>query len=162
MTRREFHLIEGDSRKFWSIELEEMAHTVQFGRIGTAGQTQRKEFTTAAEAKASYDRLIAEKLKKGYSETAGATAAKAGTAAPSPARAASASQGNRKGGTAPPPELQPAPPTVEEAPTSMPTDRSIDLDPQDWMWATWRKRPPCPGPSRHRSTSKTAWTASPG
>ena len=55
---------------------------VQFGRIGTAGQSQRKEFKTAAEAKASYDKLIAEKVKKGYAETSGTTTTMTSAAAP--------------------------------------------------------------------------------
>ena len=40
MSRREFQLVEGESRKFWAIDLDGVAHTVSFGRIGTAGQSQ--------------------------------------------------------------------------------------------------------------------------
>ena len=36
MSRREFQLVEGESQKFWAIELDGVAHTVQFGRIGTS------------------------------------------------------------------------------------------------------------------------------
>ena len=53
MSRREFQLVEGTSRKFWAIDLDGAAHVVVFGRIGTAGQTQRKEFPTEFEAEAS-------------------------------------------------------------------------------------------------------------
>ncbi len=75
MNRREFQFTEGKSQKFWTIELDGTTHTVQFGRIGTSGQTSRKEFATEAQAKASCDKLVAEKLKKGYVERAAATPA---------------------------------------------------------------------------------------
>jgi predicted DNA-binding WGR domain protein len=66
MSRQEFQLVEGSSRKFWAIERHGLRHTVQFGRIGSAGQTQTKEFATEEEAQKSYEKLIAEKVKKGY------------------------------------------------------------------------------------------------
>jgi predicted DNA-binding WGR domain protein len=77
--RREFHFTEGTSRKFWAVELRGEQMTVQFGRIGSEGQTQTKEFDTAAEARQACDKLVAEKLKKGYVEQA-APAAEAGKA----------------------------------------------------------------------------------
>src|SRR2546423_14803726 len=48
--RREYQLVEGTAKKFWAIELDGTTHTVPFGRIGTAGQTQTKEFKTPEEA----------------------------------------------------------------------------------------------------------------
>ncbi len=141
MSRREFQLIEGAIRKFWCIELDGTAHTVRFGRIGTAGQSQTKEFATTDEAKTSHDKLIAEKLKKGYSEMVGATASSAGpsdgaTAPPGPAQAEAAS----------PPEPASAPPAAEAAPAAGSAARVIELDPDDWLWATWRPRSPRPRP----------------
>jgi predicted DNA-binding WGR domain protein len=70
--RREFQLLEGSSKKFWAIQLEGKAFAVTFGRIGTAGQTQRKEFATAGEAVKAHDKLVAEKVAKGYVEVGGA------------------------------------------------------------------------------------------
>jgi predicted DNA-binding WGR domain protein len=69
--RREFQFIEGSSKKFWAIRLEGKAFEVTFGRVGTAGQTQRKEFKTAGEALKAHDKLIAEKAAKGYVEVGG-------------------------------------------------------------------------------------------
>ncbi len=66
MPRREFQLIEGTSKKFWTIELDGTTHTVQFGRIGTAGQTQTKQFKTPEEAQKAYEKLVREKVSKGY------------------------------------------------------------------------------------------------
>ena len=68
MSRREFHFQDGSSRKFWAIEVEGPRFTVQFGRLGAAGQTQTKEFADDAAARAAADKLIAEKTKKGYAE----------------------------------------------------------------------------------------------
>lgn len=60
--------------------MEGASHTVRFGRIGTGGQAQTKEFSSEAEAKKSYDKLIAEKVRMGYVEVGGATIASGGGA----------------------------------------------------------------------------------
>jgi uncharacterized protein (TIGR02996 family) len=57
------------SNTFWHIALTGASFTVTFGRVGTTGRTNRKDFTTAAAARAEHNRLVAEKLKKGYVET---------------------------------------------------------------------------------------------
>jgi predicted DNA-binding WGR domain protein len=71
MSRREFQFSDDKSNKFWIIELDGNEFTVNFGRIGTNGQTQTKEFASPEAAKKEYDKLIAEKVKKGYKETGG-------------------------------------------------------------------------------------------
>ena len=68
-TTRHFEFKGGASRKFWEIALDGNAFTVRFGRIGTAGQTQSKTFADAAKAKREAEKLIGEKLKKGYVES---------------------------------------------------------------------------------------------
>jgi len=73
MPRREFNFQEGTSNKFWMIELEGTSFTVRFGRIGTDGQAQVKEFPSEAAASAAHDKLVAEKIKKGYKEVTGST-----------------------------------------------------------------------------------------
>jgi predicted DNA-binding WGR domain protein len=65
---RHFEFIGGSSRKFWEIALSENSFTVRFGRIGTPGQSQTKSFADEAAAKREADKLIAEKVKKGYVE----------------------------------------------------------------------------------------------
>src|SRR5262249_15137221 len=59
---------DGQPHKFWTIDLQGPCFTVTFGRHGTAGQTQTKQFADAEKARAAHDKLIAEKLKKGYQE----------------------------------------------------------------------------------------------
>jgi uncharacterized protein (TIGR02996 family) len=66
---RTFEFIEGSSKKFWNIELDGNKTIVTFGRIGTKGQTKTKEHASAAAAQKEYDKLIKEKLGKGYTET---------------------------------------------------------------------------------------------
>ncbi len=61
-----YELVEGTSSKFWEIALSGRGFTVCFGRLGGEGRSQTKTFTTAAEAKAQHDGLVADKVKKGY------------------------------------------------------------------------------------------------
>jgi uncharacterized protein (TIGR02996 family) len=66
---RTFEFTDAKSQKFWNIEVTGTYYTVKFGKIGSGGQTQRKTFATAAAAQAEMDKLVNEKLKKGYVET---------------------------------------------------------------------------------------------
>jgi uncharacterized protein (TIGR02996 family) len=66
---RTFQFSDSTSHKFWNIEVKDTYYQVKFGKVGTNGQTQRKTFATAADAQAEMDKLIKEKLKKGYVET---------------------------------------------------------------------------------------------
>src|SRR5687768_3684724 len=64
MPRYEFS--EGSSNKFWDINLTDKSFTTTYGKIGSNGQTTIKTFKSSGEAKTEYDRLVAEKVKKGY------------------------------------------------------------------------------------------------
>jgi uncharacterized protein (TIGR02996 family) len=81
---------EGSSNKFWQIELSGSSFTTTFGKIGTPGTTSLKEWPDAATAKKEHDKLVAQKVKKGYAPvaTAAPKAAKAATAKAAPAKAA--------------------------------------------------------------------------
>lgn len=78
---RKFTYSDDKSYKFWNIELTGTSFAVTYGRIGTKGQKQTKKFLSAAAAQKEHDKLIKQKLAKGYRETA--TAA---PPAPSPLR----------------------------------------------------------------------------
>ena len=69
MPSKELTYNDGSSNKFWKIEITGDSHTVHFGKVGTAGQTRTKEFGSDEDALKSYDKLIAQKLKKGYTES---------------------------------------------------------------------------------------------
>ncbi len=56
------------SDKFWNIEIEGKTQTVRFGKIGTAGRETIKDFASEEECIKDSDKLIAQKLKKGYVE----------------------------------------------------------------------------------------------
>ena len=64
MPRYEF--VEGTSNKFWEINLDGSSFTTTYGKIGTGGSQTLKEFDSEEKAKKEYDKLIAEKVKKGY------------------------------------------------------------------------------------------------
>jgi uncharacterized protein (TIGR02996 family) len=80
---RTFELSEGSSDKFWTIDLQGTSFVVTWGRRGTRGQTQTKTFADAARALKEHDKLVAEKIGKGYVETTPAGAG-ARAAAPQP------------------------------------------------------------------------------
>ncbi len=65
---RRFEFVSGSSKKFWEISVSGSSFTVQFGRIGTMGQSQTKTFADKAKAEREAENLIAEKVKKGYVE----------------------------------------------------------------------------------------------
>jgi predicted DNA-binding WGR domain protein len=73
MPRYEFS--EGSSNKFWEINLSGKSFTTTYGKIGTSGQTTIKQWKSEAEAKKEYDKLVAEKTKKGYQLVSGGRAA---------------------------------------------------------------------------------------
>jgi uncharacterized protein (TIGR02996 family) len=67
---RYFELIEGSSSKFWEIVVEGTEVKTRYGKIGTAGQETVKEQGSKGDAFKEYDKLVAEKMKKGYRELA--------------------------------------------------------------------------------------------
>lgn len=77
---RRFEFSEGASNKFWEIEQDGSDLVIRWGRIGTQGQSQTKNFADAAKAASALDKLVSEKTGKGYVE-AGADAATGSPAA---------------------------------------------------------------------------------
>src|SRR5262245_7054655 len=80
-TMRTFICTEDGSNKFWNIELKGNSFTVSWGKIGTAGQSQTKTFPDETKAQKEHDKLVGEKLDKGYVETTPAKPADAMRAA---------------------------------------------------------------------------------
>ena len=66
--QRRFEFNDEKSSKFWEIAVSGSDVTVRFGRIGTTGQTQTKSFADDAAATKHADKLVAEKVEKGYVE----------------------------------------------------------------------------------------------
>jgi predicted DNA-binding WGR domain protein len=64
------HLVfeEGTSSKFWRARVDGKTLLVNYGKIGSTGQKQVKDFADAGAAAAEYDKLVREKRKKGYAD----------------------------------------------------------------------------------------------
>lgn len=73
--KRKFIYQDAKSDKFWDIEFEGTTQTVVYGKTGTAGREAVKEFATAEECTKESEKLITQKLKKGYTELAEGEAA---------------------------------------------------------------------------------------
>lgn len=65
---RRFELVDGSSSKFWEITLADTSFTARYGRIGSSGQSTTKHFDTKEKAIAAHDKLVVEKIRKGYVE----------------------------------------------------------------------------------------------
>jgi predicted DNA-binding WGR domain protein len=70
MTRR-FEFIGGGSAKFWEAVVSGCDVTVRYGRLGSDGQSLTKTFADVEAAQRHAEKLIGEKLKKGYKECVG-------------------------------------------------------------------------------------------
>ncbi len=68
--KRELIYMDAKSSKFWTIEVNGCQHTVTYGRIGSAGQSSTKTFPKDEAALKDAEKLIKEKLAKGYVDAA--------------------------------------------------------------------------------------------
>lgn len=68
--KRTFLNQEGESNKFWTIELMDNTYKVCFGKVGTKGRESIKEFTDNDSCAKEADKLINDKQRNGYKELA--------------------------------------------------------------------------------------------
>lgn len=66
--KKHLKYIDGNSDKFWQIEASDLKYTVTYGKNGTLGTSQTKTFESATECLKNAEKILAEKIKKGYSE----------------------------------------------------------------------------------------------
>jgi predicted DNA-binding WGR domain protein len=59
---------DAQSDKFWEISVQGSSYTVRYGKSGVTGTRQEKTFESAAVCRTAAEKVIAEKLKKGYTE----------------------------------------------------------------------------------------------
>ena len=73
MSQWDVHLvfIEDKSKKFWRARKDKKDLYVNWGRIGTDGQTQLKEFDSVEACEREYEKLVDSKRKKGYVDEGG-------------------------------------------------------------------------------------------
>lgn len=64
---------EGSSNKFWTVEQTGTAYTATWGKIGTRGRELTKSFASDDACQNEVEKLIREKLSKGYVEVADVT-----------------------------------------------------------------------------------------
>lgn len=144
MDRREFQLIDDASKKFWAIKLDGKSFVVHYGRIGTIGQTQEKTFATEDAAKAEYNKLIAEKAKKGYAEVAAGSTGASG-APPIPTVKPPTPKTSSKDATttvSEPVTAEVKAPPVESKPIPNNIERTVRLKDDDWNRVTWKRSKP--------------------
>jgi DNA ligase-1 len=67
--KRYFECVEGGASKFWEVSVAGGRVTTRYGRIGGAGTTTIKDYADAEQAGRAAEKLVAEKLGKGYVET---------------------------------------------------------------------------------------------
>lgn len=98
---RRFEFKEGSSNKFWEVAVSGTTLTVRFGRVGANGQEKTKKFASGALAEKEQEKLIAEKVAKGYKEVGATSPGKAPapgagkTAAPAAPRKSVAANGDK-------------------------------------------------------------------
>jgi predicted DNA-binding WGR domain protein/uncharacterized protein YwqG len=71
---RRFEFKDGSSKKFWEVTRSDNTLTVRFGRIGAKGQEKSTKFPSPELAYKEHEKLVAEKLRKGYKEVGSAGA----------------------------------------------------------------------------------------
>jgi predicted DNA-binding WGR domain protein len=64
-----YRFSEENSDKYREVEYNETKSVVFFGRIGSAGRTEEKIYSSEEECKKAVEKQIASKLKKGYKVT---------------------------------------------------------------------------------------------
>jgi predicted DNA-binding WGR domain protein len=126
---------DGKSDKFWTIVLSGTSHTVTYGRYGTGGQTQTKDFPTTEAASKSYEKLVAEKVKKGYMDD--------GVVSGNPQAATTDSESQEQTNS----PIGKSPQQKQAAEIELKIERSLNLEPSDWAQATWRGHVPLERPA---------------
>jgi predicted DNA-binding WGR domain protein len=163
MEQRSLQYTDSKSDKFWKITLEGSLHTVQYGRSGTAGQTQTKGFATEDAARKSFEKLVAEKLKKGYVEVEAPLNL---SATADSVLTVSSQVGETQLETPLPHKLpvnsqelarieiqqsldQDKKQLCELTAVELKIERSIKLSPEDYRWVTWLEHQPLPKPDSY-------------
>jgi len=67
--KKSLKYIDGNSDKFWEINVTGSEFKVTYGKNGTSGTSQTKSFATDEECLRTAEKLVNEKLKKGYSDS---------------------------------------------------------------------------------------------
>lgn len=130
METRSFQYTDAKSNKFWTITLEASNHTVSYGRIGASPKIETKTFSTKELAKQSYEKLIQQKLSKGYIEVNQDTQPVVENTVEK-----ISSQQDKEAVRA-----------EVKSTDKLEITRVLNLNPEDWLWASWCPKNPLPRP----------------
>jgi len=126
-----YELVEGASAKFWQWQVRGKDLVIEYGRLGTAGQSNVKSFASAQLAAAEGAKLVREKTRKGYALVGGAgTTPSAGAGAKQAGKQQTGT--TRQAGTKQADKQQAG--KSAAAPTTA-TDRKSYADLQSWVLA---------------------------
>ena len=142
---RTFEYQDNKSSKFWKISIEDCTHTVNYGKSGTSGRTQSKSFKTSEEVKKSYEKLIEQKLKKGYVEV-GTQNQENKIVSKQDAELTTKSKKDTPEVSITNSESKIEEKVQPKKQRKLNVVRSINLNPEDYLWATWKPRNPLPKP----------------
>lgn len=84
MAPRRFEIVEASKATFWTIEVTESSHVERSGAVDTPGFPRTRSFPSPAAAVADAEKLIAEKLRKGWIEIRSALRPRPATTAEAP------------------------------------------------------------------------------
>jgi predicted DNA-binding WGR domain protein len=73
MARHRYEFADGRTSKFWEIQIRDKAYVIRYGKLGSAGRTVERQFTSQQDAEEAAAALVRAKLKKGYREVSGGT-----------------------------------------------------------------------------------------
>lgn len=138
MRTRTFVFKDAKSHKFWSIAVEGEQIVTRWGRVGTDGQEKPKAFASEAEAEAAAEKLVGEKVRKGYVEDGEGGLPQASVSAAVVAEAEPAAKVEEPAPAVAVEEPEPPPPPLAGA------RPPLDLTPGQWAIATWRPLPDPP------------------
>ncbi len=130
-----YELSDGSSNKFWEITLADKSFTTKYGKIGANGQTTIKSFGSTIEAKKEHDKLVAEKVKKGYKLVGGGNGKKAAGKADKTDKADKAAKPGKAEKAAPAADFvrDARNPDLEKAIVANPADRDAYAVFADWL-----------------------------
>ncbi|MFE9858460.1 DUF4132 domain-containing protein [Streptomyces sp. NPDC005780] len=129
---RRWEYVEGSASKFWETGADGSVVTVRYGRCGSEGRTQTKEYASAEAADAQVAKSIAEKERKGYREV-GASGSSPSATAPS----ASGASANGSGALSGPEEGEAV--DAGRDPAALPDEDTFEL-PAAWQRALHPRR----------------------
>jgi predicted DNA-binding WGR domain protein len=99
--RRRFEFEQGKSRKFWEVSVDGTALTVSFGRMGTNGQVKVKRLASPEAARMAAEKLVRQKIDKGYVEESSHPRRQPSSMGEKPARSSRGNRSRPSGKTSP-------------------------------------------------------------